>query len=58
MELYLFRPERWQELYNCNKINISDVPLEERYHPLNGTIIILLFILFEVNLKYFKYNIY
>nr|CAD2161144.1 unnamed protein product [Meloidogyne enterolobii] len=58
MELYLFRPERWQELYNCSKINISDVPLEERYHPLNGIIIILLFILFEILYTPCVYSIY
>uniref|UniRef100_A0A1I8BXX3 G_PROTEIN_RECEP_F1_2 domain-containing protein n=1 Tax=Meloidogyne hapla TaxID=6305 RepID=A0A1I8BXX3_MELHA len=48
MELYLFQQERWLELYNCNKININDVPIEERYHPINGIIIIILFILFEI----------
>jgi len=54
MEIYLLRREEWEKFYNCNLINVDDVPFVERYHPLNGTIIIGLFVIFEVN----KYNSY
>ena len=56
MELYLFRHEQWEGLYNCARINVDDIPLAERYHPLNGTIIIFMFIVFEVRPIIQKYS--
>uniref|UniRef100_A0A914N973 G_PROTEIN_RECEP_F1_2 domain-containing protein n=1 Tax=Meloidogyne incognita TaxID=6306 RepID=A0A914N973_MELIC len=47
MEIYLLRREEWEKFYNCNRINVDDVPFSERYHPLNGTIIVGLFVIFE-----------
>ncbi|KAF7633787.1 hypothetical protein Mgra_00006855 [Meloidogyne graminicola] len=47
MELYLFRSDEWEKFYNCNKINLTEIPFVERFHPLNGSIIIVLFIIFE-----------
>ncbi|KAF7635227.1 hypothetical protein Mgra_00005342, partial [Meloidogyne graminicola] len=48
MELYLFRHQEWSNLYNCSQIDINSIPFILRYHPLNGSIIILLFIFFEL----------
>ena len=54
MELYLFRHEQWARLYNCARINVDDVPFQQRFHPLNGTLIVAMFVLFEVNHEFFQ----
>ncbi|KAI1732542.1 serpentine type 7TM GPCR chemoreceptor srt domain-containing protein [Ditylenchus destructor] len=30
MEMFIFRPEEYNRLYNCAAINVDDVPLERR----------------------------
>ncbi|KAI1711530.1 serpentine type 7TM GPCR chemoreceptor srt domain-containing protein [Ditylenchus destructor] len=47
MEMYLFRSDQWKILYNCSKIRVNDVAFGERYHPINGVVIIAMFVVFE-----------
>lgn len=44
----LLYPEEYQLLYNCSAYNVDDIPLEDRQHPLMGTVYIVLFITFQV----------
>uniref|UniRef100_A0A915CY72 Uncharacterized protein n=1 Tax=Ditylenchus dipsaci TaxID=166011 RepID=A0A915CY72_9BILA len=46
MEIYLFRREQFNRLYNCSKINIKDIPLELRVHTGKGLIVIILCAIF------------
>ncbi|KAI1711529.1 serpentine type 7TM GPCR chemoreceptor srt domain-containing protein [Ditylenchus destructor] len=58
MELYLFRPYQWEKLYSCSNFNISEVSFAERYHPVNGVMIIAMFVVFEVLYIPCMYSIY
>jgi len=51
MEVYFFKTERFQLLYNCNLYTVEEVPLERRQQILAGTLSIGLFIIFEVILR-------
>uniref|UniRef100_A0A914HXA1 Serpentine receptor class gamma n=1 Tax=Globodera rostochiensis TaxID=31243 RepID=A0A914HXA1_GLORO len=48
MELYLFRPVEYQQLYNCSSYKIEDVPLASRTHTALGVSFIMQFVLFEL----------
>lgn len=52
MELLLFRPAEFERLYlnQCHRINVDEIPLQDRIRPINGTIFILLFIIVEVKI--------
>uniref|UniRef100_A0A914IEK7 Uncharacterized protein n=1 Tax=Globodera rostochiensis TaxID=31243 RepID=A0A914IEK7_GLORO len=43
-----FYPEYWEQLYNCSRVNIDDVPLWERRQIVNGTVMLILFFIFEL----------
>uniref|UniRef100_A0A915E9Q4 Uncharacterized protein n=1 Tax=Ditylenchus dipsaci TaxID=166011 RepID=A0A915E9Q4_9BILA len=42
MEVYLFRREKYLELYNCSFIDVDQVPLKNRQHVAEGVITIVL----------------
>uniref|UniRef100_A0A183BKW6 G protein-coupled receptor n=1 Tax=Globodera pallida TaxID=36090 RepID=A0A183BKW6_GLOPA len=48
MELLLFRPKDFAKLYGCDGFNASQVPLSNRTNVVNGSLLILLFVLFEI----------
>ncbi|KAL3069635.1 hypothetical protein niasHT_036427 [Heterodera trifolii] len=48
MALLLFRPEQFTKLYDCSRVNISEVPLLERQGIINGTAMLILFFVFEI----------
>ncbi|KAL3079275.1 hypothetical protein niasHS_013669 [Heterodera schachtii] len=48
MALLLFRPEQFTKLYDCSRVNISEVPLLERQGIINGTVMLILFFVFEI----------
>jgi hypothetical protein len=49
MDIYLWKPEEYQRLYNCSLYKIEEIPLEKRQHIFLGISFILLFLVFEVN---------
>ncbi|KAF7625933.1 hypothetical protein Mgra_00002984 [Meloidogyne graminicola] len=52
--VYYFRPDIYQELYNCTAYNVSDIPLENRQHIPIGLMFLFLGLIMEVrNLLYF-----
>lgn len=48
MDIYLFYPDEYQRLYNCNTYSVEDVPLEKRVHMGIGVSLIVLFAIYEV----------
>jgi hypothetical protein len=52
MDIYLWKPEEYQQLYNCSFYKIEEIPLEKRQHIFLGICFILLFFLFEVDLNF------
>jgi hypothetical protein len=48
MDIYLWKPEEYQRLYNCSFYKIEEIPLEKRQHIFLGICFVLLFFLFEV----------
>uniref|UniRef100_A0A914HSU2 Uncharacterized protein n=1 Tax=Globodera rostochiensis TaxID=31243 RepID=A0A914HSU2_GLORO len=47
MEVFLADFKQWEQLYNCSRVNIADVPLRERQQLVNGTVMLVLFVFFE-----------
>ncbi|KAH7724167.1 CRE-SRT-23 protein [Aphelenchoides avenae] len=48
MEMYAFRREEYDRLYNCTFYNITMVPLEERQHTGMGAFFICIMLFFEI----------
>jgi hypothetical protein len=50
MELFLFHPAQYQQLYNCTSVIYAQpiLPLEKRQHKILGSIFLALFVLYEV----------
>ncbi|KAI1726046.1 serpentine type 7TM GPCR chemoreceptor srt domain-containing protein [Ditylenchus destructor] len=48
MEMFIFRPEEYNRLYNCAAINVDDVPLEKRQHIPEAIITIFLCLLYYI----------
>jgi hypothetical protein len=48
MELYFFRPDEFNRLYNCDNISVDIVPVTARQSPILGSILMALFIILYV----------
>lgn len=48
MENYLFHYDKWYEHYNCTFMDVDEIPLAARQHPVIGGTILALAILFEL----------
>lgn len=48
MEDYFFHYDEWYKHYNCTFFNIDKIPLEARQHPLIGSTIFGLAVIFEL----------
>uniref|UniRef100_A0A915EAP6 Uncharacterized protein n=1 Tax=Ditylenchus dipsaci TaxID=166011 RepID=A0A915EAP6_9BILA len=55
MEVYLFRREKYLELYNCSFIDVDQVPLKNRQHVAEGVITIVLCAIYYVKPCMFGY---
>ena len=57
MELFLFKHSEYERLYNCSKIQIDQIPLNQRQHPLAASILICLcaiyYVRFSIDYKTF-----
>lgn len=51
MEMYMFRREEYDRLYNCTFYNVSMVPLEQRQHTGMGAFFICIMLFFEVRVR-------
>ena len=51
MELYLFRHQDYERIYNCSGINIDDVPFAQRQHLVASVVTICLGAIFYVKTK-------
>lgn len=54
MEVYMFKPEEYERLYNCTAYDIESVPLQQRQNAFVGQMFILMFIFYEVLTETFK----
>ncbi|KAH7700799.1 Protein SRT-23 [Aphelenchoides avenae] len=48
MDIFLFKRNDYERLYNCSLYNVTDVPLEKRQSILLGTFFTTCFIVFEL----------
>lgn len=48
MEVYFFKPDEYERLYNCSSYNIDQIPLEKRRHEWLGIFFFSLSIIYEV----------
>ncbi|KAI6184599.1 Serpentine Receptor, class T [Aphelenchoides bicaudatus] len=48
MDKYLFQHEKWLQHYNCSFFDIDKIPFEGRYHPVIGSTIFGLAVIFEL----------
>ncbi|KAL3097399.1 hypothetical protein niasHS_003847 [Heterodera schachtii] len=48
MDLLLFRRDEFDRLYNCSGFDIGLVPIDRRVHSFHGTLLIVLFFIFEL----------
>ncbi|KAI1699302.1 serpentine type 7TM GPCR chemoreceptor srt domain-containing protein [Ditylenchus destructor] len=48
MELYFFRHDEYERLYNCNMYRVEDVPLEKRQNTYLGMAFLILFVIFMI----------
>ncbi|KAI1701282.1 serpentine type 7TM GPCR chemoreceptor srt domain-containing protein [Ditylenchus destructor] len=46
MEMYFFKHDEWERLYNCSLYRVDDIPLEKRQHIALGVFFILVSIIF------------
>ncbi|KAH7699331.1 Protein SRT-42 b, partial [Aphelenchoides avenae] len=46
MEMFIFRREEYERLYNCSLYDVEQIPLERRQHPVAGFAILLLCAIF------------
>ncbi|KAI1732426.1 serpentine type 7TM GPCR chemoreceptor srt domain-containing protein [Ditylenchus destructor] len=46
MEMFFFRPDEYERLYNCTTYRVEDVPLEKRQHTYLGIAFLVLFVIF------------
>ncbi|KAI1695370.1 serpentine type 7TM GPCR chemoreceptor srt domain-containing protein [Ditylenchus destructor] len=52
MELYFFRHDEYERLYNCNMYRVEEVPLEKRQNTYLGMAFLVLFFVFMVTLNF------
>lgn len=57
MEVFLFRPDTYERLYNCSVYEVADVPLERRQHPMLGCLFLMTFTIYEVNFKHLAQSV-
>ncbi|KAI1700349.1 serpentine type 7TM GPCR chemoreceptor srt domain-containing protein [Ditylenchus destructor] len=48
MDLLLYDKLKYEEMYNCSKVNLSTVPMEERRHVVVGTVTIIVALIYEL----------
>nr|CAD2192077.1 unnamed protein product [Meloidogyne enterolobii] len=48
MEVYFFKPDEYERLYNCSSYNIDQIPLEKRRHEWLGIFFFSLSIIYEI----------
>ncbi|KAH7709413.1 Protein SRT-28 a [Aphelenchoides avenae] len=48
MDLFLFKKDEYEQLYNCSLYNVTDVPLEKRQSVFIGYFFITCFMIYEV----------
>ncbi|KAI1700895.1 serpentine type 7TM GPCR chemoreceptor srt domain-containing protein [Ditylenchus destructor] len=48
MDLLLFDKLKFDEMYNCSKVNLSTVPMEERRHVVLGSVAIIVALIYEL----------
>lgn len=48
MEAYIFRYSEWLVHYNCSFLDVDQIPLEQRRHPIIGSTLLVLAVIFEI----------
>ncbi|KAL3092632.1 hypothetical protein niasHS_007841 [Heterodera schachtii] len=48
MDFYLNSHDNWVGMYNCSRVSVDGVPLWARQRTINGTLMLILFFIFEI----------
>lgn len=48
MDIFLWRLDEYERLYNCTYYDVNQIPIEKRQHKIIGFLFILTFLIYEV----------